>query len=89
VYGQIGMGLYLEEHSNINQQRQGGVLVVDEQYAATDIGAGINLGLGLELFPGKVPVGLALGFRSHAVLGGGDWFNTGEVGVVYRWGNRP
>ncbi len=88
VYGQAGMGLYLERRSSFDQQRVGGVLVVDDQFAATDVGAGINLGLGLELFPGKVPVGLTLGFRSHAVLGGGDWFNTGEVGLVYRWGNR-
>jgi hypothetical protein len=71
VYGQVGMGLYVEE-----------------QYAATDVGAGINLGLGLELFPGKVPVGVALGLRSHAVLGGGDWFNSAEFGLVYRWGDR-
>jgi len=88
VYGQAGMGLYLEQRSSFDQQRVGGVLVVDEQFAATDVGAGINLGLGLELFPGKVPVGFTLGFRSHAVLSGGDWFNTGEVGIVYRWGNR-
>lgn len=87
LYGQVGMGLYVQEHSNLNQQSQGGVLVVDEQYAETDAGAGINLGLGLALFPGKVPVGLTAGFRSHAVLGGGDWFNTAEVGVVYRWGS--
>jgi hypothetical protein len=89
VYGQIGMGLYVEEFSNLNQQREGGVLVVDEQYAATDAGAGINLGVGLELFPISVPVGLTLGFRSHAVVSGGDWFNTGEVGVVYYWGSGP
>ena len=87
VYGQAGAGLYVRDYSNLNQQREGGELVVDEQYAATDLGGGINLGLGLELFPGKVPVGVAAGFRSHAVFGGGDWFNTGEVGVVYRWGN--
>jgi hypothetical protein len=86
AYGQIGMGLYLEEFSNLNQQRQGGELVVDEHYAATDAGVGINLGVGLELFPISVPVGLSLGFRSHAVTSGGDWFNTGEVGLVYRWG---
>jgi hypothetical protein len=88
VYGQVGMGLYVQQRSYFDQQRVGGVLVVDQQYAATDAGAGINLGLGLELFPGKVPIGLTLGFRSHAVLSGGDWFNTGEVGIVYRWGNR-
>jgi hypothetical protein len=87
VYGQVGMGLYVEEHSNLNQQRQGGVLAVDEQYAATDVGAGINLGLGLELFPGMVPVGIAFGYRSHAVFSG-DGFHTGEVGLVYRWGKR-
>jgi hypothetical protein len=88
VYGQAGMGLYVERRSYFDQQRDGGVLVVDQQYATTDAGAGINLGLGLELFPGKVPLGLTLGFRSHAVLSGGDWFNTGEVGIVYRWGSR-
>ena len=88
VYGQAGIGLYVEQRSYFDQQRDGGVLVVDQQYAATDAGAGINLGLGLELLPGKVPVGLTLGFRSHAVLSGGDWFNTGEVGIVYRWGSR-
>jgi hypothetical protein len=88
LYGQVGMGLYVEQHSYFDQQRERGELVVDTQFASTDPGAGIHLGLGLELFPGRVPVGLALGFRSHAVLGGGDWFNTGEVGVVYRWGNR-
>jgi hypothetical protein len=85
VYGQIGLGLYVGDFSNLNQQREGGELVVDEQYAATDAGAGLNLGVGLELFPIRVPVGLTLGFRSHAVMSGGDWFNTGEVGVVYRW----
>jgi hypothetical protein len=89
VYGQIGMGLYGEQRSYFDQQREGGVLVVDQQHAATDVGAGINLGLGLELFPGTVPVGLTLGVRSHVVFGGGDWFNTGEIGVAYRWGNRP
>jgi hypothetical protein len=87
VYGQVGMGLYVQEYSSLNQQHEGGVLVVDEQYAVTDAGAGLHLGLGLGLFPGKVPVGLAVGFRSHAVFGGGDWFNTAEVGVVYRWGS--
>jgi hypothetical protein len=87
LYGQLGMGLYVQDRSNLNQQREDGVLVVDEQYAATDARAGINLGVGLELFPGSLPVGLAFGFRSHAVAGGGDWFNTGELGVVYRWGN--
>jgi hypothetical protein len=85
-YGQIGMGLYLQQVSNLNQQREGGVLVVDQQSATTDVGAGINLGVGLELFPINVPVGLTFGFRSHAVAGGGDWFNTGEMGVLYRWG---
>jgi hypothetical protein len=84
--GQIGMGLYLQQVSNLNQQREGGVLVVDQQSATTDVGAGINLGVGLELFPINVPVGLTFGFRSHAVAGGGDWFNTGEMGVLYRWG---
>lgn len=87
VYGQIGMGLYVQQHSSLNQQREGGMLVVDEQYAVTDAGAGLHLGLGLGLFPGKVPVGLTVGFRSHAVLSGGDWFNTAELGVVYRWGS--
>jgi hypothetical protein len=86
VYGQLGMGLYVEEFSNLNQQREGGVLVVDQQFARTEVGAGINLGVGLELFPISVPVGLTFGFRSHAVAGGGDWFNTGEMGVVYHWG---
>jgi len=86
VYGQLGMGLYVEEFSSLNQQREEGVLVVDQQFAMTDVGAGINLGMGLELFPISVPVGLTFGFRSHAVAGGGDWFNTGEMGVVYRWG---
>ena len=85
VYGQIGMGLYVEEFSSLNQQREGRVLVVDQQFATTDVGAGINLGVGLELFPVSVPVGLTFGFRSHAVAGGGDWFNTGEMGVVYHW----
>ena len=91
VYGQIGIGLYVEELSNLNQQREGGVLVVDQQLAATDAGAGINLGVGLELFPISVPFGLTLGVRSHAVVSGGDGFNTGEVGVVYHWGSgaRP
>src|SRR6476646_9991800 len=28
VYGQIGLGLYVEESSSLNQQREGGVLVV-------------------------------------------------------------
>jgi hypothetical protein len=87
VYGQVGMGLYVAQHSYFDQQRENGVLVVDTRHASTDPGAGIHLGLGLELFPGKVPVGLTAGFRSHAVLGGGDWFSTGEVGLVYRWGN--
>jgi hypothetical protein len=86
VYGQVGMGVYVVEHSNLNQQREDGVLVVDEHYAATDVAAGLNVGLGLELWPGKVPLGLSLGFRSHALFGGGDWFNSGEVGLVYRWG---
>jgi hypothetical protein len=88
VYGQIGLGLYVGDFSNLNQQREGGELVVDERYAATDAGAGLNLGVGLELFPIRVPVGLTFGLRSHAVMGGGDWFNTGEVGVVYRWGRQ-
>jgi hypothetical protein len=88
LYGQVGMGLYVEQHSYFDQQRERGELVVDTQFTSTDPGAGIHLGLGLELFPGKVPVGVAFGFRSHAVLSGGDWFNTGEVGLVYRWGKR-
>lgn len=89
IYGQVGTGLYVNRHSYFDQQRERGVLVVDQQYEATDVGAGVNLGLGLELFPGKVPVGLTLGVRSHAVLsGGGDGFHTGEVGIVYRWGNK-
>jgi hypothetical protein len=46
---------------------------------------GLNLGVALELLPIRVPVGLTLGFRSHAVMSAGDWFNTGEAGVVYRW----
>jgi len=25
--------------------------------------------------------------HGHAVVSGGDGFNTGEVGVVYRWGS--
>jgi hypothetical protein len=86
VYGQVGIGLYVADHSNLNQQREDGVLVVDEQYAATDLAAGLNLGVGLEVFPGRSPVGIALGLRSHAVTGGGDWFDSGELGIVYRWG---
>jgi len=86
VYGQIGTGLYVEEFSGLNQQREGGVLVVDQQFSRTDVGAGINVGMGLELFPISVPVGLTFGFRSHTVAGGGDWFNTGEMGVIYHWG---
>jgi hypothetical protein len=87
VYGQVGMGLYVHEHTGLNQQRQGGMLVVDEQYTVTDADADLNLGMGLELFPGSVPVGLTLGFRGHGLLSG-EWFNTAEVGVVYRWGDR-
>jgi hypothetical protein len=86
VYGQIGMGLYVKEVTMLNQQRQGGVLVVDQQSAMTDVGAGINLGLGLELFPLTVPVGLTFGLRGHKVGGGADWFNTGELGIVYHRG---
>jgi hypothetical protein len=82
------MGLYVERRSYLDQQREDGVLVVDMEYASTDPGLGVHLGLGLELFPGSVPVGLTAGFRSHAVLSGGDWFNTADVGLVYRWGNR-
>jgi hypothetical protein len=88
VYGQVGTGLYVEQRSYFDQQREGGELVVDMQYEATEPRPGIHLGLGLELFPGAVPVGLTLGFRSHAVLSGGDWFHTGDVGVVYRWGSK-
>ena len=82
------MGLYLQEYATLDQQHEGGVLVVDEHNAATDAGVGLHLGLGLGLFPGDLPVGLTAGFRSHAVLGGGDWFTTAEVGISYRWGNR-
>jgi hypothetical protein len=88
IYGQVGMGLYVEHRSYFDQQSEDGVLVVDMQHASTEPGAGIHLGLGLELYPGRVPLGLTLGFRSHSVLDGGDWFNTGEVGIVYRWGDR-
>jgi hypothetical protein len=87
VYGQVGLGLYVREWSNLNQQRERGVLVVDDQYAATDVKAGLNLGMGLELFPGSVPVGLTLGVRGHAMFSGGDGFFDREVGVIYRWGN--
>ena len=88
VYGQLGMGLYAQQQSYFDQQWERGVLVVDTEYSSTDLGPGVHLGLGFELFPGKVPVGLTLGFRSHAVLSGGDWFNTADVGLVYRWGSR-
>ena len=53
VYGQIGMGLHVQEHSSLNQQREGGVLVVDEQYAVTDAGAGLHLGLDWACSPAK------------------------------------
>ena len=89
AYGQIGMGLYMDEFSGLNRQHENGVLVVDQQYAGTNTGAGINLGVGLELFPIDVPIGLTLGLRSHTlVIGGGSGFTTGEVGIVYRWGSR-
>lgn len=88
VYGQFGVGLYVIQHSYFDQQREDGVLVVDTRHASTDPGTGIHLGLGLELFPGRIPVGLTVGFRGHAVLSGGDWFNTADVGLVYRWGDR-
>lgn len=87
LYGQVGMGLYVRQRSGFDRQHEDGVLVVNTQYASTDGGAGLHLGLGIELFPGEAPVGLALGLRGHAVLGGGDWFNTGELGLVYRWGD--
>jgi hypothetical protein len=88
VYGQVGMGLYMEQRSYFDQQREDGVLVVDTQNDSTDPRPGLHLGLGLELFPGRVPVGLTLAYRGHAVLSGGDGFNTAEVGLVYRWGNK-
>ena len=68
VYGQLGMGLYAQEQSYFDQQWERGVLVVDTEYSSTDPGPGVHLGLGFELFPGSVPVGLTLGLRSHAVL---------------------
>lgn len=88
VYGQAGLGLYVGHHSYFDQQREDGELVVDMQYASTDVGPGIHLGVGLEVFPGTFPLGLTLGVRSHAVFGGADGFNNGEVGIVYRWGKR-
>jgi hypothetical protein len=84
LFAQLGTGLYVREYSNLNQQREGGVLVVDQRYAATNVGAGVNLGVGVELFPVRIPVGLMLGFRTHSVLNGGDGFNTAEAGVVVR-----
>jgi hypothetical protein len=86
VYAQVGSGLYLRQYSNLNQQREGGMQVVNEQYAGTTVGAGVNLGVGIDLFPASVPFGITFAFRTHSVLTGGDGFNTGEVGVVYRWG---
>jgi hypothetical protein len=83
LYGQLGAGLYLQRYSYFQQERQEGVLVVDTRRRATEATAGMNLGVGLELFPGKVPIGVTAGFRTHLGLGGGDGFNTGEVGVVY------
>lgn len=82
-YGQLGMGLYVRQSSYFQQEREEGVVVFDTRHTSTDAAAGINLGVGLELFPGTGPIGLTAGFRTHSVVGGGDGFSTGEVGVVY------
>jgi hypothetical protein len=88
LYGQLGMGLYVRQSSYFQQERERGVLVLDMRHESRDPAAGINLGLGLELFPGSGPLGLTFSYRAHSAIGGGDGFNTGEVGVVYRWGKR-
>jgi hypothetical protein len=86
-YGQLGMGLYVRQSSYFQQGREDGALVIDTRHSSTNPAAGVNLGVGLELFPGNGSLGLTFGFRAHVVGSNGDGFNTGEVGVVYRWRN--
>jgi hypothetical protein len=85
VYGQLGVGLYVRESSYFQQEREQSVLVVETRYRSTDAAAGINLGLGLELFPGTGPIGLTAGLRAHSLTSGGDGFYTADAGVLYRW----
>lgn len=83
LHAQVGAGLYLERSSYFQQVHEAGELVFDTRHAATEARAGLNLGVGVELFPPGSPVGLGLGFRAHSVLGG-NGFNSGEVGIVWR-----
>lgn len=80
----LGAGVYVRRTAYFQEDRMAGEVVYDTRYATTRARAGFNLGVGVELLPRGSPIGLGLGFRSHAVLGG-DGFNTAEVGLVWRW----
>ena len=90
VHTQIGAGLYVQRISYFHQEREAGVLTVDQSYRLTDATAGLNLGVGLDMFIPGTPVGIGLGVRTH-VVGGGNGFNTAEIGIVWRTGRgtRP
>jgi hypothetical protein len=82
---QLGAGVYLRRMSYLQQERQAGELVVNTSYTRTSAQPGINLGIGLDIFPPNSPVGLGLGLRTHAVRRG-DGFHSAEVGIVWRAG---
>lgn len=79
----LGTGVYVRRTSYFQEDREAGEVVYHTRYATTRAKAGLNLGVGIELLPRGSPVGLGLGFRSHAVFGG-DGFHTAEVGLVWR-----
>ena len=87
VYTQVGAGLYVQRTTYVQQERESGELTIDQSYRLTDAAAGLNLGIGLDMFIPGTPVGIGLGFRTH-VVGGGGGFNSAEIGIVWRAGQR-
>jgi hypothetical protein len=88
LYGQLGAGLYVQQSSYSQQERIDGELVVDMRHASTDPKAGLNLGVGVELFPIGRSVGIGASVRAHNMVGGGDGFLTAELGVVVGFSAR-
>jgi hypothetical protein len=80
----LGAGLYVRRGTYRQQEREGGEVVYDTEYTTRRANAGLVLGIGAELFPTGGSIGVGVGVRTHAILGGGDGFNSAEVGVVWR-----
>ncbi len=85
-YGTLGAGLFLTRAHYLQQERdQDGVLMYDQRLNSTDLHAGLSLGGGIEIFPGRGRLGAGLGLRIHNAIGSGaDGFLTAEIGIVRR-----